>query len=161
MAARGIHVDGIAHVVNYDLPQVPEDFIHRVGRTGRAGARGVASTFATRAERSEIARIERALSIRLKRLDLFSGIPSESPARRSRGPLRDRLTPPAPGRLLRSPPPFRLGQVGFVRRRTLGATISGSSPTNESFDDFDRFRSPLTSGTTCRNFERIGPFQAG
>ena len=38
VAARGIHVDGIAHVVNYDLPQVPEDFIHRVGRTGRAGA---------------------------------------------------------------------------------------------------------------------------
>ena len=37
VAARGIHVDGISHVVNYDLPQVPEDFIHRVGRTGRAG----------------------------------------------------------------------------------------------------------------------------
>ena len=38
VAARGVHVEGIAHVVNYDLPQVPEDFIHRVGRTGRAGA---------------------------------------------------------------------------------------------------------------------------
>ena len=37
VAARGVHVEGIAHVVNYDLPQVPEDFIHRVGRTGRAG----------------------------------------------------------------------------------------------------------------------------
>ena len=46
VAARGIHVEGIAHVVNYDLPQVPEDFIHRVGRTGRAGARGTASTLA-------------------------------------------------------------------------------------------------------------------
>ncbi len=42
VAARGIHVDGISHVVNYDLPQVPEDFIHRVGRTGRAGAGGTA-----------------------------------------------------------------------------------------------------------------------
>ncbi len=40
VAARGIHVEGIAHVVNYDLPQAPEDFIHRVGRTGRAGAPG-------------------------------------------------------------------------------------------------------------------------
>ena len=67
MAARGIHVEDIAHVVNYDLPQVPEDFIHRVGRTGRAGARGTASTFATRSERSEVARIERTLSIKLKR----------------------------------------------------------------------------------------------
>ncbi|MBI5282771.1 MAG: DEAD/DEAH box helicase [Candidatus Solibacter usitatus] len=65
VAARGIHVDGIAHVVNYDLPQVPEDFIHRVGRTGRAGAPGLASTFATRSERSEIRRIERTISLRL------------------------------------------------------------------------------------------------
>jgi len=65
VAARGLHVDGIAHVVNYDLPQVPEDFIHRVGRTGRAGAAGTASTFATRAERGEVRKIERALSLRL------------------------------------------------------------------------------------------------
>ncbi len=65
VAARGIHVDGIAHVVNYDLPMVPEDFIHRVGRTGRAGARGTASTFSTRSERGDIRRIERALSLRM------------------------------------------------------------------------------------------------
>ena len=67
VAARGIHVEGIAHVVNYDLPMVPEDFIHRVGRTGRAGAGGTASTFATIAERAEIKRIERTLNIRMKR----------------------------------------------------------------------------------------------
>ncbi len=67
VAARGIHVDGIAHVVNYDLPQVPEDFIHRVGRTGRAGARGVASTFSTRGERRDIQKIERALKVQLIR----------------------------------------------------------------------------------------------
>lgn len=77
VAARGIHVEGISHVVNYDLPQVPEDFIHRVGRTGRAGARGTATTFAARAERAEVARIERTLSIRLKRLELSAGIPRE------------------------------------------------------------------------------------
>lgn len=67
VAARGIHVDGISHVVNYDLPQVPEDFIHRVGRTGRAGARGTASTFGTRLERGTVAEIERKLAIRLTR----------------------------------------------------------------------------------------------
>ena len=67
VAARGIHVDGISHVVNYDLPQVPEDFIHRVGRTGRAGARGTASTFGTLLERGAIADIERTLSIHLTR----------------------------------------------------------------------------------------------
>jgi len=67
VAARGIHVEGISHVVNYDLPQVPEDFIHRVGRTGRAGALGTAHTFATRMERSDISKIERTLSIRMTR----------------------------------------------------------------------------------------------
>src|SRR5437870_4530676 len=67
VAARGIHVEGIAHVVNYDLPQAPEDFIHRVGRTGRAGASGTASTFGARSERAEIRRIERALNIQLTR----------------------------------------------------------------------------------------------
>ena len=55
VAARGIHVDDIAHVVNYDLPQEPEGFIHRVGRTGRAGARGASWTFAVPLERSESA----------------------------------------------------------------------------------------------------------
>jgi ATP-dependent RNA helicase RhlE len=65
VAARGIHVDGIAHVVNFDLPQAPEDFIHRIGRTARAGARGTASTFATRNERGEIRQIEKALGVRL------------------------------------------------------------------------------------------------
>ena len=69
VAARGIHVDGISHVVNYDLPQVPEDFIHRVGRTGRAGARGTASTFGTRSERGAVAQIEHTLAIRLIRYE--------------------------------------------------------------------------------------------
>jgi len=77
VAARGIHVDGIAHVVNFDLPQVPEDFIHRVGRTGRAGAQGVATTFGTRSERSDIRRIERALNIRLMRQETGDDIPRE------------------------------------------------------------------------------------
>jgi ATP-dependent RNA helicase RhlE len=73
VAARGIHVDGIAHVVNYDLPQAPEDFIHRVGRTGRAGTTGTASTFGTAMERAEVARIERTLSVKLTRRDPATG----------------------------------------------------------------------------------------
>ncbi len=77
IAARGIHVEGISHVVNYDLPQVPEDFIHRVGRTGRAGARGTASTFATRSERADIAHIERTLDTRLVRRHISSDVTRE------------------------------------------------------------------------------------
>jgi ATP-dependent RNA helicase RhlE len=77
VAARGIHVEGISHVVNYDLPQVPEDFIHRVGRTGRAGARGTASTFATRSERADIAHIERALDTKLVRRHISADVSRE------------------------------------------------------------------------------------
>jgi len=67
VAARGIHVENIAHVVNYDLPQVPEDFIHRVGRTGRASSTGKASTFATREQSGDVRKIEKALRIKLER----------------------------------------------------------------------------------------------
>jgi len=77
VAARGIHVEGIAHVVNYDLPQVPEDFIHRVGRTGRMGASGTASTFATRNERSEVIRIERTINTKLLKREVSADIPRE------------------------------------------------------------------------------------
>ncbi len=84
VAARGIHVEGISHVVNFDLPQIPEDFIHRAGRTGRAGARGVASTFSTRGERKEIQKIERALNIRLMKQAVAPEIVAE---KRSAAPI--------------------------------------------------------------------------
>jgi ATP-dependent RNA helicase RhlE len=77
VAARGIHVDGIAHVVNFDLPQAAEDFIHRVGRTGRAGAEGIATTFATSGERGDIRNIERSLKLKLVKKELPAGIPRE------------------------------------------------------------------------------------
>ena len=54
LASRGIHVQDIMHVINYDLPEVAENFIHRVGRTGRAGGHGVASTLFSREQRSEL-----------------------------------------------------------------------------------------------------------
>jgi ATP-dependent RNA helicase RhlE len=72
VAARGIDVANVAHVVNYDLPKVAEDFVHRVGRTGRASEHGVASTFAVAAERGELRKIERTLSIQMKRFRVHS-----------------------------------------------------------------------------------------
>jgi ATP-dependent RNA helicase RhlE len=77
VAARGIHVDNIAHVVNFDLPQQPEDFIHRVGRTGRAGAQGTAITFGTRGERRDIQNIERTLKVRLTLKETPDGLGRE------------------------------------------------------------------------------------
>ena len=72
VAARGIDVAHVAHVVNYDLPKQAEDFVHRVGRTGRASAKGIASTFAGASERGELKKIERTLSIQMKRFRVRS-----------------------------------------------------------------------------------------
>ena len=63
VAARGIDISHIAHVVNYDLPNASEDFVHRIGRTGRAGKEGFATTFVMPQERSDARRIERELKI--------------------------------------------------------------------------------------------------
>lgn len=81
VASRGLHVDDIAQVINYDLPAIPEDFIHRVGRTGRAGAKGSAATFFSGMERSDLARLERTLQLRMRRGNVDTNLDREDPAR--------------------------------------------------------------------------------
>jgi ATP-dependent RNA helicase RhlE len=68
LASRGIHVQDIVHVINYDLPEVAENFIHRVGRTGRAGGSGVASTLFVKDQRTDLFQLERALGIKMERI---------------------------------------------------------------------------------------------
>jgi len=68
IAARGIDVEALGHVVNFDVPVVPEDYIHRVGRTARAEATGDAFTFVSRQEDGDLARIERTIGKRLPRV---------------------------------------------------------------------------------------------
>src|SRR6202167_3471120 len=75
LASRGIHVTDIAHVINYDLPDIAENFIHRVGRTGRAGKVGLASTLFGREQRSDLLQLERTLGIRMERMRLDGGAP--------------------------------------------------------------------------------------
>jgi ATP-dependent RNA helicase RhlE len=70
IAARGIDVEALGHVVNFDVPVVPEDYVHRVGRTARAGASGDAYTLASPEEGADIARIERAIGSKLPRARL-------------------------------------------------------------------------------------------
>ena len=78
VASRGIHVSNVAHVINYDLPQIPEDFIHRVGRTGRMGSSGRASTLVSGAEIGELRSMERALKLKMARRQLQgNGQPSQ------------------------------------------------------------------------------------
>ncbi len=65
VAARGIDIDGITHVVNFDLPVDPESYVHRIGRTGRAGAVGVALSFCSTSERRELRAIEKLIGKQL------------------------------------------------------------------------------------------------
>ena len=72
LAARGIDVDGISHVVNYDTPAFPEDYIHRIGRTGRASKTGIAMTFVSSDEKKYIRRIEQLVGCRCT-MELYPG----------------------------------------------------------------------------------------
>ncbi|WP_417731106.1 DEAD/DEAH box helicase [Rosistilla oblonga] len=66
VAARGIDIDGVTHVVNFDMPTEPESYVHRIGRTGRAGADGLAVSFCTAAERGELHAIEKLIGQKLQ-----------------------------------------------------------------------------------------------
>ena len=70
IAARGLDVDHITHVISTDVPDVPEDYVHRIGRTGRAGATGDAFILVAREEEGALARIERQVGVRLPRITL-------------------------------------------------------------------------------------------
>lgn len=94
VAARGIHVEDVAHVINYDLPELAENFIHRVGRTGRAGEQGVASALFSREERGELAQLERTLGIRIERSALPQGTSLPQPQRTTRSASAARNSSP-------------------------------------------------------------------
>ncbi len=112
VAARGIHVEDVAHVINYDLPELAENFIHRVGRTGRAGERGVASVLFSRDERGELAQLERTLGIRIERAPLPEGTLLPQPCA-MRPVNATRISSPARGSaLVTLPGEYLQAQVG-------------------------------------------------
>ena len=81
IAARGIDVDGISHVINYDLPEVPEQYVHRIGRTARAGAEGVAISFCDHEEAAYLRDIERMIRMTIPSTDQRTGRrPEAAPA---------------------------------------------------------------------------------
>lgn len=83
VAGRGIHVDGISHVVNFNIPENPDDYVHRIGRTGRAGATGQSITFACEMESFELPKIEELIGMELKCTmppeNLFEELPDAPP----------------------------------------------------------------------------------
>jgi superfamily II DNA/RNA helicase len=139
IAARGIDVDGISHVVNFDLPNVPETYVHRIGRTARAGAEGIAISLVAGAEEMSYLRdIEKLIRIALPRED-----------RRTPGGHVD--TAPAPAQQRSGRPPrthaARTNETGHAaskgpRRPRRGGGKSGTSQTHRQ----EPHRSPQGGG---------------
>ena len=101
VAGRGIHVDGLSHVVNFNIPENPDDYVHRIGRTGRAGSTGQSITFACEMESFELPKIEELLG-----MELPCKMPTEE--------LLEEL-PPAPPRKPRKRRPPQGGNRGGRR----------------------------------------------
>ncbi|HMG12868.1 MAG TPA: DEAD/DEAH box helicase, partial [Gemmatimonadaceae bacterium] len=91
IAARGIDVEALSHVVNFDVPHVPEDYIHRVGRTARAELTGDACTFVAPEEETDLRQIEHAIGRRLPRITVPGFDYSKAPAEKFEVPLAERI----------------------------------------------------------------------
>jgi ATP-dependent RNA helicase RhlE len=82
IAARGIDVDGVTHVIQFDLPEVPETYVHRIGRTARAGAAGIAIALCSGEDRDKLRAIEKLIRTQIPAEDRRTGEPEEAaPAR--------------------------------------------------------------------------------
>jgi ATP-dependent RNA helicase RhlE len=112
IAARGIDVEGITHVINYDLPNVPESYVHRIGRTARAGRSGVAISFCDAEERAYLRDIEALIKTKIQ---VVADEPRHAGASASASGAARAIPPPTPPRPSRARP----------RRRACGARPAG------------------------------------
>lgn len=87
VAARGLDVTGISHVINFDLPRFAEDYVHRIGRTGRAGASGVAISFASPSEQAFLGRIEKYTGVQLPQ-HVIQGLEPKTSLRTAQAPRK-------------------------------------------------------------------------
>jgi len=116
VAARGIDVASISHVINFDLPKVAEDYVHRIGRTGRAGASGTAISFASSDDVRQLKQIERYIGRTIERWSA-PGFEAKNPLRTDSAKRTDRRPPPG---ARRGAPPAR-GGFRSDNRRGAGA----------------------------------------
>jgi ATP-dependent RNA helicase RhlE len=129
IAARGLDIDQLPHVVNFELPNVPEDYVHRIGRTGRAGSEGAALSLVDREEMPLLADIERLIRRPIPRAPMPEGFVAPPPSQRS---TLDDDRPPRPlqGRRGGSPAGARAaqGQGGAVRGNAPSGPHRGGAP---------------------------------
>ncbi|HMA01434.1 MAG TPA: DEAD/DEAH box helicase, partial [Gemmatimonadaceae bacterium] len=121
IAARGIDVEALGHVINFDVPALPEDYIHRVGRTARAELTGEAYTFVSPEEERDLSAIERAVGKRLPRVVLPDFDYKQRPAERFEVPIGERIA------AIRSRKADDRARAKAKAERRNGGSSSGSS----------------------------------
>jgi ATP-dependent RNA helicase DeaD len=119
VVGRGIDVSSISHIINYDIPQSSDDYVHRVGRTGRMGREGVAYTFVTTEEGGELTRIEILINRLLKRdeIDGFNAVATTVPYTATAIATDPGATPDAPAEPAPPPAPKKTPPGGRPRKR--------------------------------------------
>jgi ATP-dependent RNA helicase RhlE len=150
IAARGIDVDGVSHVINFELPNVAQDYVHRIGRTARAGAAGIAIAFCSDEERPHLRDIEKLTRCPLRAIP----IPLAAPASIS-GPIKQPAEITEPGTFGLALRPDSAGdRAAQVRRRRRAAADGGARRSEAiaiaSHPAFLHRRSPTKPGSTNR-----------
>src|SRR5690606_17072131 len=136
IAARGIDIDQLPHVVNFELPNVPEDYVHRIGRTGRAGSEGSALSLVDRTEAKYLSAIEKLIKRPIERSTIEGWTPpavtesldereSRPPRRNGQGRPQGQTRRPAPGEAARRGGGAR-GAGGQARPARSAQSRSGS-----------------------------------
>jgi ATP-dependent RNA helicase RhlE len=128
IAARGIDVDGVTHVINYDLPNVPESYVHRIGRTARAGRSGVALSFCAAEEREFLRAIEALIKTRIRVVTDHPWHPGASAPR----PATRALPPPTPPTTPPTTPPRTSRARSRQRSKPLPPAAGGHPATREN-----------------------------
>jgi ATP-dependent RNA helicase RhlE len=135
IAARGIDIDGVTHVVNFELPEVAESYVHRIGRTARAGAAGTAISLCDGAEQALLRNIEKVIRLKLPAVDRRSAPPAAS------RPVAAVTRPATPHR--------RPGSNGHDLARERGI---GAKPESQSRNAKPRSLAPRSDGSGVPNF---------
>jgi superfamily II DNA/RNA helicase len=110
VAARGLDVKGVSHVINFDVPWQPDDYIHRIGRTGRAGLTGIAITLATRADAEAVAGIEKLIGHKIRRQGVEARASEPKPGPKSVAKSEPRPEPKSEPRAAKAPRPAKVAE---------------------------------------------------
>lgn len=132
IAARGIDIPGITHVFNYEIPNVPEQYVHRIGRTARAKRSGVAVAFVDKSESNYLKDIEKLLKEKLPKMDMPSDMTEKLQTLKSRKPLPPPEKPKPDARKGRGKSKKK------ARSSNASKTEAGNSRSNKSQGDFQR-----------------------